>query len=104
MSLLYLIMSVKLITYDLNRPGQDYTDLLKKIKAFSWARLSESSYAVATDLTPDQLFAHLSPYLDANDTLYVICLHHPWNGRGPKEVNDWLQRNLTFASVPARAY
>ena len=94
-------MSVLLVTYDLDKPGQDYSDVLKEIKRFSWARLSESSYAVATDLTPNQLYDRLAPYIDANDTLYVVVLHRPYYGQGPKEVNEWLEKYLTYVQVPA---
>jgi hypothetical protein len=94
-------MSVLLVTYDLNKPGKDYTDVLKEIRKFSWAKLSESSYAVETDLSPQQLYNRLSPYLDATDTLYVIELHLPYHGQGPKEVNDWLAKRLTGCRVPA---
>jgi hypothetical protein len=94
-------MRTLLVTYDLDRPGQDYTDVLKEIKKFAWARLSESSYAVHTDLEPQQLFNRLSPYLDSNDTLYVITLNRPYAGQGPREVNSWLERYLTYAQVPA---
>ena len=66
-------MSVLLVTYDLNKPGQDYTDLLKVIKRHSWAKLSESSYAVETDLTPHQLYSQLEPYLDSSDN--PLCYH-----------------------------
>jgi hypothetical protein len=94
-------MGVKLVTYDLDKPGQDYTDLLKEIKKFSWARLSESSYAVDTDLSPSQLYARLKPYVDQNDTIYVLVLNRPYAGQGAKEVNEWLERHLTYAPVPA---
>jgi hypothetical protein len=94
-------MSVKLVTYDLDKPGQDYTDLLKEIKKFSWARLSESSYAIETDLTPNQLYTRFKPYVDGNDTIYVITLTAPYFGWGPKEVNEWLDRHLTNALIPA---
>ena len=94
-------MSVKLVTYDLDKPGQDYTDLLKEIKKFSWARLSESSYAIETDLTPSQLYARFKQYVDANDTIYVIVLNRPYVGQGPKEVNEWLENHLTHALIPA---
>ncbi len=94
-------MSTLLVTYDLDRPGQDYTDVLGVIKKFPWARLSESSYAVYTDLTPEQLYSRLKPYLDSNDTLYVVTLNQPYCGQGPKEVNDWLNKFLTYCQVPA---
>ena len=47
-------MSVLIVTYDLNREqtGGDREGLLQYIKTHSWARLSESSYAVATDKAP----------------------------------------------------
>jgi hypothetical protein len=41
-------MSVLLVTYDLNKPGQNYEELKKYIDKFDWARLSESSYAIET--------------------------------------------------------
>ena len=50
-------MPVKLITYDLNAKGQKNAEVLAKIKSFGmWARLSESSYAIKTNLTTDQLY------------------------------------------------
>ena len=94
-------MSTLLVTYDLDRPGQDYTDVLGVIKKFPWARLSESSYAVFTELTAQQLYDRLSPFIDSNDTLYVITLNEPSAGHGPREVNDWLNKFLTHCQVPA---
>lgn len=88
-------MSVLLVTYDLMKPGQDYTELLKKIKGFgSWAKLSESSYAVETDWTPKSVYDLLTPHLDANDHLLVITLNRPYFGRASKEVIDWLDARL----------
>ncbi len=49
-------MAVLLVTYDLNTPGKDYNDLLKKIKGYDWARLSESSYAISTSASPQAVF------------------------------------------------
>lgn len=92
-------MPVLLVTYDLNRPGKDYSNLLSAIKKFSWARLSESSYAVATSLSPQAVFDRLRPYLDTNDHLYVINLVRPYAGFGPKEVNDWLEQHLPRATI-----
>lgn len=90
-------MAVLLITYDLNRPGQNYTDLLDKIKSYgSWARLSESSYAVATQNTPQTVYSQLSPHLDNSDTLYIVTLKRPYSGQGPQDVNNWLEANLPY--------
>ena len=54
-------MAVLLVTYDLNRPGKDYPDLLKTIKEYSWAKISESSYAINTTKSPIDVFNQLKP-------------------------------------------
>jgi hypothetical protein len=59
-----------------------------------WAKLSESSYAISTGATPEQVYNNLLKHLDSNDQLYVITLRKPYAGQGSKEVNDWLESNL----------
>lgn len=89
-------MAVYLITYDLNRETIR-PKILKDIKAYSsWACLSESSYAVVSEGTPQDVYNHLSKHLDGNDNLYVISLRQPWWGQGPKDVNNWLDNNLQW--------
>lgn len=88
-------MNIYLVTYDLNTRGQNYQGLLDKIKESSlWARLSESSYTVGTEKTPQQLFDYLKTDLDGNDQLYIIKITKPYAGFGTKEVNSWLDNNL----------
>lgn len=88
-------MAVLLVTYDLNSPGQAYTNLLGYIKTFSWAKLSESSYAIRTNESPTVVRDRIRQITDTNDNVYVITLRQPYSGWGPKEVNDWLDNNLT---------
>jgi len=88
-------MATLLVTYDLNSPGQNHAKILETIKNYNkWARLSESSYAISGAITPNGVFEKLKPHLDKNDQLYVINLTNPWMGRGPEDVNDWLDNNL----------
>ncbi len=87
-------MPVLIITYDLNDPGQNYHDVLDFIKSYPWAKLSESSYAIETNKSPNTIFNRISKFLDKNDTLYVITLRVPWNGQGSKKVIDWLRKRL----------
>ncbi|MBI5034515.1 MAG: hypothetical protein HZB51_28665 [Chloroflexi bacterium] len=87
-------MSVLLVTYDLKKPGQDYADFLKVIRDYPYARLSESSYAIATTESPTAVYNKLRPYQDDNDQLYIVNLKSPWMGYGPKKVNEWLDSNL----------
>lgn len=88
-------MSVRVITYDLNNPGQNYPRLLAAIKEFgAWAKLSESSYAVATNQSPHEVYRKLSAFIDRNDTLVVLTGTQPYAGQASQEVIDWLNRNL----------
>ncbi len=88
-------MAVRLITYDLNNPGQNHSKILTKIKAFSaWAKLSESSYAVETSESPQSIYSAFSPLLDQNDDFLVITLTSPLAGQASQKVIDWLQRRL----------
>lgn len=96
-------MTVYLITYDLNlesvRPA-----IVPYIKQnFPWARLSESSYAIESDMTALALRDHLlSLFGDANDNLFVMTLTLPWAGQGPKDVLDWLAARMPL-SLPQAA-
>jgi hypothetical protein len=89
-------MSILLVTYDLNKAGQDYDGFYKIIKSFNYTKLSESSYAIQTDETPAKLYEKLFPHIDKNDHFYVITLKKPYSGFGPTDVNNWLDKNLTF--------
>lgn len=90
-------MATYIVTYDLNREV-NRPPIVKRIKEIcsSWAKLSESSYAISLSATPEQVFNQLRPLIDDNDNLYVVTLKKPWMGRGPKEVNDWLESNLSY--------
>ena len=88
-------MSALLITYDLNEETKR-PPIVKKIKTLgtSWAKLSESSYAIATSKTSSAIYKSLEDMIDENDRLYVIPLKKPYAGFGLKKVNQWLDQNL----------
>lgn len=87
-------MAVRLITYDLNRTGQNYDGFMKVIKNYTWARLSESSYAVDTSDTPEMIYKKLEPYVDSNDYVVVITLEANWWAYHTQEILDWLREHL----------
>ena len=88
-------MSVKIITYDLNNES-NRPDIVGDIKSYSsWARLSESSYAVSTSDTPTDIYNALKKHIDNDDQIYIVQMRKPWNGFGPKTINEWLNNNLT---------
>jgi len=92
---------VYIVSYDLNRPGQDYSGLHRELNTFAWAKLGGSAYAVETELSAQQLRERLQPHVDANDRLYVLSVHLPWSGFGPNEVNQWLSLRVTDCTLAA---
>lgn len=88
-------MAVYVVAYDLNKETVR-PNITKAIKEFPWARLSESSYAIETALSPQEVYNGLEKFLDDNDQLYVITLKKPYWGRGPEDINKWLADRLTY--------
>lgn len=87
-------MSVFIVTYDLNKETvrPKIVDEIKK--SDGWAKLSESSYAVSTGETPHEVYQRMLPFLDKNDSLFVITLSEPYYGQGTQDVIDWLAQHL----------
>jgi hypothetical protein len=71
----------------------------EKDKKDDWAWLSESSYAIVSNLPPQSVTDQARKYLDPNDNIYVITLKRPYWGWGPEDVNKWLERNLPSLGV-----
>lgn len=89
-------MPVQVISYDLWRPGQDYTGLFDAIKALgpSWHCL-ESVWLVNTSMASGQVRDTLNPHIDANDSLLVAALGGNWATLGlPKNCTVWLRQFL----------
>jgi len=86
-------MAIYVVAYDLNKETVR-PKIVDEVKKTSWARLSESSYAIDTNETPGEVMARLKKHLDDNDNCYVISLRKPWDGRGPKAVIEWLRDRL----------
>ena len=67
-------MSAYMITYDLNKSGQDYEGVIKAIKdsSISWCSYWKSSYLIKSNLTANQISDKIKSYLDSNDTLIIV--------------------------------
>jgi len=91
-------MAVLLVTYDFNKERTDadrekLRNALKKAST-SWARLSESSYAVETNDSPQTFYGKIASSADKNDRVIVITLRLPYWGQHSKDVVDWLNARL----------
>lgn len=82
---------VYLITYDLNKNGQDYENVINAIKdalTGAWCTFWKSSYLIKSNLSSaDDVFKKIQPYLDSNDKLLVIEVKN--NKQGWLGQKDW---------------
>ena len=74
-------MPVLLITYDLNKPRQEYSDLHKTMESFSPVQLSESSFGIKTDKTVDVVYGELKKFIYKDDYLLVVNIQKPFTGK-----------------------
>lgn len=84
------------ISYDLNRPGQDYDDLYRAIKGLgNWCHPLDSTWFVVCNLTATQIRDRLKSASDYTDGILITTASAPaaWNGLS-QEVSDWLNNNL----------
>lgn len=90
-------MAVLLVTYDLNKEGTskaDYNEFYKVRDTYDYLKLSESSYALYTNDTPQAVWQKLQPHTDKDDTVLVIHLRPSYSGQGSQVQVDWLAQRL----------
>lgn len=89
-------MSALLISYDLNKPGQNYNELYEKIKALgTWWHYLDSTWIVESSLTPSQAFDRLKPSLDDSDSVLIMNItgdnYSGWLSQG---AWNWLGKHV----------
>ena len=88
-------MNTLLIAYDLNRPAQKYTELIKAIKDLGpWWHHLDSTWLVSTSLSPSQARQRLWAVMDSNDELLVInVVGDTWAADGFEDsAYAWLKK------------
>jgi len=89
-------MNTYIITYDLLKPGQNYTKLISLIQKYDYfAKITESCYIINTEETPVQIRDYLKGAVDNNDKIFVGLIKAPaaWAGMA-NNVSNWLVNNL----------
>lgn len=84
------------ISYDLNRPGKDYSALHAAIKKLGpWCHPVDSTWYVNSSLTAESIVKTLFTVMDASDALIVTRATAPgaWEGLSDN-VSTWLKNNL----------
>ena len=87
-------MAVLLITCEFKEADGDYPEFLAAIEQKGATKLTENSWAVVTDNTPEELYQELVGRLGPKDPIFIMPLGGPFRGRGVRETNQWLMDNL----------
>lgn len=89
---------VYMITYDLNKTGQNYDNVIKAIKDAStgvWCTFWKSSYLIKSNLTANQISDKITPYIDSNDRLIILeCKNSNYQGWLEKEQWEYINKNI----------
>lgn len=90
-------MKTYLVGYDLNRPEQNYTDLIAALRNYpNWWHHLDSTWIIKTSDSAATIRDSLSRFIDANDELLVVALtgESAWRGFND-EGSRWLSDNIT---------
>lgn len=84
-----------IIMYDLKATGRNYSKLHEAIKSYrTWAKITESSWAIVTDVNAKEIRNYLETFMDSNDRLFVIKSGHNSAWRNIIGSNDWFKKYL----------
>lgn len=89
-------MKSYLISYDLNKPGQNYNDLYEAIKKIgTWWHHLDSTWIIRSSQSAEEIRDQLKANIDSNDKLIVIILtgEAAWCGFSTSG-SKWLKDNL----------
>lgn len=87
---------VLLVTYDLNKPGKDYSSLYKVLKSGgTWWHHLDSTWLIETSEQPVVWYNKISSHVDANDNILIIQVQKNYQGWLPEEAWKWIrERNF----------
>ncbi len=90
-------MATYLISYDLNQPGQNYSNLIEAIESLSgtWWHHLDSTWIIKHEGPESVIRDKLRPHIDSGDELLVVELagSGAWCGFKTKG-SAWLKTNL----------
>ncbi|HVV77124.1 MAG TPA: hypothetical protein VHC43_13920 [Mycobacteriales bacterium] len=90
-------MATLLVSYDLNKPGQGYEDLIARLKSFgAWWHYLDSTWLIASPQPASEVRDALLPLIDDNDELLVINVTgDEWASWMPGNgANTWLEEHI----------
>lgn len=91
---------VYIISYDLNKSGQDYQKLYKAIKECStgiWIHCLDSTWLIKSYKSTSEIQRILKNAIDDNDSLLVMEVKNNYSGWLPKDVWDYLSDMFKYS-------
>lgn len=90
-------MSTLMIGYDLNRPGQNYSELIAHIKTLgTWWHHLDSTWLIVTSRTVAEVRDEIKRFIDPGDEVLVLNITgDSWASFGLSDsANNWLRKNV----------
>lgn len=88
-------MNIFMISYDLNKPGQNYSKVRETIESFeAWCHYLESTYLIKTYSSIETVNEAISKHLDGSDRVIVCKVDKPIQGWLTDEQWKWINTNL----------
>ncbi|WP_048077615.1 hypothetical protein [Halorubrum sp. AJ67] len=80
-------MDAYAVSYDLNEPEQEYTELIDALESYEahWHELT-SFWLLDTDESHTEIRDNLKQYIDSNDEILVLGLS---GSAAASSINDW---------------
>ena len=69
------------VSYDLRKPGQDYSSLTTALKNLGAKKILQSHWVLRSVRSAEDLREHLKAFIDSNDRLFV------------DQISDWASFN-----------
>jgi len=67
-------MAKYLVSYDLDKPGQDYSRLISELERLGAIKILYSEWLLRNDASAKAIRDHLRAFIDSNDMLLVVAL------------------------------
>ncbi|MBI1376091.1 MAG: hypothetical protein GC157_01190 [Frankiales bacterium] len=84
-----------MVSYDLQRPGQNYSGLIEAIKGLgAYRHCLQSTWLVATAHSPAAVWDSLAGHVDKNDRVLVMTVGGTAAGWLNKADWDWINTHI----------
>ena len=92
-------MNCYLITFDLNKEGQDYESIIRNIEGLrpgDFCKCLKNVWIVKTSLNSEQIRKKLEQFVDSNDQILVANITHDtsWSKNLKENACSWLNDHL----------